>query len=290
VTCLTIAAAQYPIELLTSFSAWAEKMERWVAEAAQAGADLLVFPEYAAMELAGADAGKAGDLAASLEQVIALGEDYDAVCRDLAMRHKLLLLAGSRPCRDEAGRIVNRAFLHGPQGTCGWQDKIVMTRFEREIWGISGGERVAPVATHLGPVGIAICYDIEFPLIARGLAQAGARIVLVPSATDSMQGYWRVRLGAQARALENQCFTVQAPTQGMAPWLPALDENHGAAGIFCPPDCDAPDDGVVALGQAGEPGWTLASIDLDDVDRWRREGAVRNFDHWQEQHVPGSAR
>lgn len=288
-TRLTVAAAQYPIELLGSFSAWLAKLEGWVAEAAGAGADLLVFPEYAAMELAGIDAGRAGDLAASLELVIGQGDAYDAACRELANRHKVLLLAGSRPCRDETGRIVNRATLHGPEGTCGWQDKIVMTRFEREIWGVSGGRRVAPVATHFGPVGIAICYDIEFPLIARGLAEAGARIVLVPSATDSMQGYWRVRLGAQARALENQCFTVQAPTQGLAPWLPALDENHGAAGIFCPPDLDAPDDGVLACGTAGTPGWTYARIDLDQVPRWRREGAVLNHAHWGDQCVPGSA-
>lgn len=288
-TGLTIAAAQYPIERLDSFDAWAVKVERWVAEAAGAGAELLVFPEYAAMELAGADPAKAGDLAASLELVMALGDEYDACCRAIAMRHGVLLLAGSRPLRTGDGRIVNRATLHGPEGTCGWQDKIVMTRFEREIWGVSGGERVAPIPTPFGPVGVSICYDIEFPLIARGLAEAGARIVLVPSATDSLQGYWRVRIGAQARALESQCFTVQAPTQGLAPWLPALDENHGLAGIFCPPDLDAPDDGVVGIGQAGQAGWTYARIDLDEVARWRSEGAVRNFGHWGEQRVPGSA-
>jgi predicted amidohydrolase len=122
-------------------------------------------------------------------------------------------------------------------------------------------------------------------MIARAQASAGAQIILCPSCTDSLQGYWRVRIGAQARALENQIFVVQAPTVGMAPWSPALDENYGAAGMFVPPDGDSPDDGVLALGTAGEGAWVYADADLARVETWRTAGAVRPFAHWPEQYV-----
>lgn len=282
---IRVAAAQYPVEQLPSFDAWEAKLGRWVSDAVLEGAQLLVFPEYAAMELAGCVPEAAGDLQASLELVMSLGGRIDEAHRQLAVHHGVTILAGSRPCRDGRGLIVNRARLFCPDGRSAHQDKIVMTRFERETWGISGGESIAVADTPFGRVGISICYDAEFPLIARAQTEAGAKIILVPSATDNMQGYWRVRLGAQARALENQCYVVQAPTVGMAPWLPSLDENYGAAAIYGPPDGITPDNGVFAIGEASAPQWVFADIRLEEVDLWRRAGAVLPFRHWPEQAV-----
>lgn len=285
-TAFRIAAAQYPIELLPSYGAWEAKLSRWVSQAAVQGAQLLVFPEYAAMELAGCDPEAAADLAASLDYVMVRGEQIDELHRQLANHYDVTILGGSRPCRDERGVIVNRARLFCPDGRSGYQDKIVMTRFEREKWGITGGQAIHVLDTPVGRAGISICYDSEFPLIARAQAEAGARLILVPSATDSMQGYWRVRIGAQARALENQCHVVQAPTVGMAPWLPSLDENYGAAGVFGPPDGITPDDGVFALGEMNGPQWLFADVDLAEADVWRGAGTVLPFRHWPEQQVP----
>lgn len=192
-TDIRIAAAQYPIELLPSYDAWEAKLSRWVSEAVEQGAQLLVFPEYAAMELTGSDPEAAADLQASLDHVMALGEAVDKYHRQLAIHYEVTILGGSCPCRDDRGLIVNRARLFCPDGSSGHQDKIVMIRFEREIWGIAGGDAISVIDTPVGRVGISICYDAEFPLIARAQAEAGVRIILVPSATDSMQGYWRVR-------------------------------------------------------------------------------------------------
>ena len=111
-----------------------------------------------------------------------------------------------------------------------------MTRFEREEWGISAGQHVKVFETLLGRLAVLICYDAEFPLLARSGVEAGAQVILAPSCTDSLQGYWRVRIGAQARALEGQCYVVQSPTVGEAAWSPAVDVNYGAAGIYGPPD------------------------------------------------------
>jgi predicted amidohydrolase len=201
------------------------------------------------------------------------------------MQAGVTIVGGTIPTALENGRVVNRATLFVPDGRSGHQDKIMMTRFEREQWDITGGDTLRLFRTDLGPIAISTCYDVEFPLIARTQAEAGAAIILAPSCTDSMQGYWRVRIGAQARALENQCFVVQAPTVGMAPWSVAVDENYGAAGVVAPPDGDSPDDGVLALGNEGESGWVYADIDIERVSRWRRDGAVRPFEHWPEQYL-----
>ncbi len=284
-----IAAAQYTIGQPDSFAAWQTKVAQWVADAAGQGAQLLVFPEYAAMELAAIDSATASDLHASLRAVVALGPQIDAHYADLARRFGVTVLGGTRPHEVDDGRIVNRATLYLPDGQSGHQDKIMMTRFERESWDIKGGTRLRVFRTPLGMLGISTCYDVEFPMIARTQVIAGAQVVLCPSCTDSLQGYYRVRIGAQARALENQIFVVQAPTVGMAPWSPALDENYGAAGVFVPPDGDSPDDGVVAIGTEGQGAWVVADADLARVERWRTQGSVRPFAHWPEQYCGAKA-
>jgi predicted amidohydrolase len=282
----TVAAAQYPIEALASWDAYAAKLASWVEQAAAGGAGLAVFPEYGAMELASLDPQTMGDLAGSLDSVAALLPKVDALHADLAARHRVHILAASAPCRLEPGNYVNRARLFAPNGKVGVQDKLVMTRFEREQWGVSAGASLRLFETAHGRIGISICYDSEFPLLARALVEGGAELLLVPSCTDTLHGYWRVRLGAQARALEGQMIVVQSPTVGDAPWSPAVDVNRGAAGVYGPPDGDFPDDGVIALGRLDAAEWVFAEVDLARVAHVRADGGVLNARHWAEQ--PGA--
>lgn len=284
---LRVAAAQYPIEQLRDWDHYAAKLARWVDEAAAGGADLAVFPEYGAMELASLDPASMGDLAGSLASVDALLEQVDALHAELAARHGLHILAASAPFRRADGAYVNRARLFTPGGKVGVQDKLVMTRFEREQWHVSAGAPLRLFETSLGKIGITICYDSEFPLLARALCEAGMELLLVPSCTDTLHGYWRVRLGAQARALEGQCFAVHSPTVGLAEWSPAVDVNRGAAAVYGPPDRGVPADGVVAVGELDQPGWVFADLDLALVADLRADGGVLNLRHWAEQ--PGAS-
>lgn len=283
----TVAAAQYPVEQFADFAAWQAKLARWVSEAADAGAALAVFPEYGGMELTALDPATVGDLHASIAALAPLAERIDAAHAELAARHGMHILAASLPLPCSKGIFRNHARLFTPGGKMGTQQKIVMTRFEREHWGIAAGGPIRVFVTDLGMIGVAICYDSEFPLLVRAQAEAGAELILVPSATDTLHGWHRVRVGARARALENQCYVVQSPVVGAALWTPSLDVSHGAAGIFGPPDLGFPDDGVVAQGAVDAPGWVYGEIDLDKVARVRREGAVFNHAHWREQ--PGGA-
>lgn len=277
---MKIAAAAYPIDWFDSFDAYAAKLARWVSDA---DADLLVFPEYGAMELASLSGrAVAGDLEASLHAVAALDLQVRALHADLAARHGCHILGASGPAFDGA-RPVNRAVLYGPDGVIGHQDKQIMTRFEREEWHVTGAPGLRIFDTTLGRIGILICYDSEFPLLGRVLAQAGAQLLLVPSCTDTVAGFSRVRIGAMARALESQCVVVQAPTVGPCDWMPALDENRGRAAIYGPPDGFWPETGIIAEGEMDAPGWVRATVDLSRVDVSRRDGAVLPFAHWPEQ-------
>ncbi|MBD3785738.1 MAG: carbon-nitrogen hydrolase family protein [Sphingomonadales bacterium] len=280
---MTIAAAAYPLDWLDDWSAYEAKARAWVEQAARDGADLLVFPEYGAMELASlGGAAVAADLDAALQEVARHRPAMEALFAALAQAHELYILAPSGPVIAGATRL-NRASLFGPGGLIGHQDKAIMTRFEREDWDVAGGAGLTLFETAIGKIGVVICYDSEFPLLSRALAEAGAEILLAPSCTDTLAGYSRVRIGAMARALENQCVTVQAPTVGDAAWCPAVDENRGAAGIYGPPDRGWPETGVIAQGTLDRPGWVLATVDLDLVALSRADGAVLLFAHWPEQ-------
>lgn len=255
------------------------------AEARAGGADLLVLPEYAAMALAGAFVAEpdvAAELAAVVERADALVEGF----RALARRHGLLLLPGSIPMRGADGRIRNRAPLIDGDGKIGFQDKRVMTRFEAERWGIAPGAAPCAFETDFGRLGIAICYDSEFPSLVRAQALAGADLILIPTCTDTLHGFNRVRLSARARALENQCYTAVAPTTGVAPWSAALDENRGYACAFGPVDRGFPEDGKLARGTLDASDLLFATLDFARLAATRADPAVRNRADWPENPAP----
>lgn len=280
---MRIAAACYPIDWIEGFGCYADKIARWVAEAAGEGADLLVFPEYGAMELA-ALAGRevAGDLQASMRAVSdALPAAWD-LHAELAARHGVHILAASGPVFAGA-RPVNRAMFFTPNGARRHHDKQILTRWERDPMHVVPGDPPVVMDTALGRIGVLICYDAEFPLLGRALIEAGAEILLVPSATEALEGFARVRIGAMARALEGQCVVVHAPTQGAAPWSPVVDENSGAASIYGPPDRGFPATGILAEGAMNTPGWTFADVSRKAIGEARRDGNVLTKAHWAEQ-------
>ncbi len=289
---VTVAAAQYPVGELETWEAFEAKLTRWCREGAAGGAQLLVFPEYASMELASLfEARLRADLQGQIAAMQALRPRWQSLHRELARQLGIFILAGSFPVRMEDGRYHNRAQLFSPSGDTAWQDKRMMTRFENEQWGIAGGDMPLQLFdTAIGRIGVCVCYDIEFPLIARALVEAGAEILLAPSCTDTLAGYHRVRIGARARALENQCYVIQAPLVGEAPWSPAVDVNVGIAGVFTPVDRGFPADGVLAEGGLTNPGWTFADLDLGDLERVRAEGQVFNHRDWPKQTAPQSVK
>ncbi|MEY2700302.1 MAG: hypothetical protein RIQ52_1057 [Pseudomonadota bacterium] len=278
---LPIAAAQYDIGFFHTWEQYREKARQWVGDAAGHGARMLVFPEYFSMELASLFGESVySSLSLQLESMQSILPDFMMLYADLAEEFQVHIQAGTYPVRDSDGFYRNRAFLFRPDGSIDHQDKLQMTRFENELWHITAGDAIKVLDTPWGPVGISVCYDSEFPLIARRQTELGARVILAPSCTDTLAGYYRVRIGCQARALENQCYVIQSPTVGHAPWSEAVDVNTGAAAIYTPVDRGFPDDGIMAQGTLNQTQWVYASLDLSRVQATRENGQVLNYRDW----------
>jgi predicted amidohydrolase len=270
---MRLGLLQHVVTRHAGFGAWSASFDSRIGEAAAAGAELLVLPEYASLD---AIATPAADLAAELVAACELHDAILEVMRGAAMRHGVWLLGGSLPQRRADGRRINHAPLIAPDGRIGFQDKRIMTRFEAELWDVQPGEPPGVFETPWGLVGVCICYDSEFPPLARAQVAAGAWLLLVPSCTDTRAGFNRVRLSARARALESQCFVAVATTVGDAPFLAALDENHGYAAVFGPVDRGFPEDGVIARGPMDTAGWVYADLDPARLAAVRSLGAVFN--------------
>lgn len=287
---MKVAVAKYPVGQPRDFSAFAEKQTQLLLQAADAGARIAVLPEYLSLELAATfPVAISADLIASLEATQQYAEDFRHLYSTLAQRLGLHVVAGSFLTAVGNGRYRNRSHWFTPDGTQGWQDKLQLTAFEKHTRVIESGEALRVFEADGVRAGVSICYDAEFPLPVRAQQQAGARLLAVPSCTDTDAGATRVRVGCLARALENRIFVAQSVTAGIARWSPALDENTGEAALFAPMDVGLPADGVVAQ-TVGQQVWAIGELDFDALEASRAQAQVANDRDWMGQDAPAIRR
>ena len=287
---MKVAVAKYPIQAPADFAAFAERQAAVLGAAATQGARVAVLPEYLSLELAATfDAGTQADMHASLAAIQRHRDDWLALYARLAASLDMYVVAGTFLLAHGDGRYRNRCDVFTPQGAHLWQDKLQLTGFEKSLGVIEGGDALKVFDLDGVRTGVAVCYDSEFPLPVRAQAEDGARLLLVPSCTDTDAGATRVRVGCLARALENRLFVAQSVTAGEAPWSPALDINTGEAAVFAPMDRGFPADGVVAQ-TTGDQVWAIAELDLDALDRSRADAQVANDRDWMGQLKPALAR
>lgn len=283
---MKVAVAKYPVGSPAGFEEFAGKQVQMIAEAARAGATLVVLPEYLSLELAASFGTTiSGDLHASLEAIQAYRNPWLSLFTQLAREHRLHLVAGTFLLAAEGSRYRNRSDWFTPEGTHGWQDKLQLTGFEYSLGVIEGGDELKVFETGEVRAGISVCYDSEFPLPVRAQYESGARLLLVPSCTDTAAGATRVRTGCMARALENRIFVAQSVTTGEAPWSPALDVNTGEAAIYAPMDAGLPADGVLAQ-TTGAQVWAMAELAFDALEQSRARAQVANDRDWNGQLAP----
>ena len=287
---MKVAVAKYPIQAPADFAAFAERQAAVLGAAAAQGARVAVLPEYLSLELAATfDAGTRADLHASLAAIQRYREDWLALYARLAASLDMYVVAGTFLLAHGDGRYRNRCDVFAPQGAHLWQDKLQLTGFEKASGVIDGGDALKVFELDGLRVSIAICYDIEFPLPVRAQCEAGARLLLVPSCTDTAAGATRVQVGCLARALENRIFVAQAVTAGQAPWSPALDENTGQATVYAPMDVGFPADGVLARTRDDET-WAVAELDFGQLEASRAGAQVANDRDWPGQLAPALSR
>lgn len=276
-----IATAQYDISFLENWKSYEQKIERWVVDAISQDAKILLFPEYFSMELASLFGQPIySSLSKQLAAMQSLHADFIELFTSLAKQYQCIIQAGTFPVLIESESYRNRAYLFMPDGQFDYQDKLMMTRFEKEQWLIEGGQDIKYFNTEFGKIAINICYDSEFPLIARQQVESGCVLILVPSCTDTVAGYHRVKIGCQARALENQCYVVQASLVGDASWSEAVDVNVGAAAIYTPVDRGFPDNGILSVGIFNAVQWVRGTISPQACETVRVNGQVFNYRDW----------
>ena len=289
---MKIAAAKYVIQAPQDFEAFAARQRALLSEAARAGAELAVLPEYLSLELAaGQPPEQRLDLAASMAALQSLEPAWHELFAGLARELGISIQAGTFLTATGDGRFRNRAWWYAPEGGRVYQDKLQLTGFEKQLGVIEGGDELKVFEAAPGlRAGIAVCYDAEFPLPVRAQQEAGARLLLVPSCTDTAAGATRVETGCLARALENRFFVAKAVTAGEAPWSPALDENTGEAAIYAPMDHGMPADGIVASTRGSGDTWAIADIDIAALEATRAEAQVANDRDWPGQSLPAITR
>lgn len=269
---IRVATLQYHIRQVETFDHFAAQVRGLVETAADYKCKLVLFPEYFTLQLL-----TLGDVRADIRQQVrrlaGFVDRYVELFRELSAKHKLYICAGTIPVA-EGEEIYNESFFFGPDGSHQVQPKLHMTRFEAEEWIVKPRNRLKVFDTQLGKIAIAICYDVQFPEIARAAARRGAKILLVPSCTDDRQGMLRVRYCAQARAIENQMYVLTSHTVGSLPMVPAVSLNYGQAAILTPSDFPFARDGILAEGIPNQETMVIAELEMGAIQRARSSGTV----------------
>jgi nitrilase len=189
---------------------------RLVAQAAAAGAQLVVLPEYWAIM-----GNQETDKLAHAEQP-GSGPIQDGMAQ-MARHDGIWLIGGTLPLiSGQEGKVLNTTLVYDPQGEpAGRYDKIHLFGFTRgaesynESRTIVPGAQVRSIETPFGRVGLSICYDLRFPELYRAMGDCA--LIVVPAAFTHTTGsaHWEVLL--RARAIENQCYVLASAQGGLHP-------------------------------------------------------------------------
>ena len=266
-----IAAVQYLLRRIDDWDGFESQVRFILKAAAEYKPNFVVLPEILTSQLLSFMDAET-DLKAAVRRLHEFTSRYQELMSELARKYHYYLIAGSHPnLRD--GLLYNTAFMFSPAGEIFSQDKIHLTRWERDKWDTTAGNKLHLFHTDFGSVGILICYDIEFPELARQVCEAGADMLFVPSSTDDRQGFWRVRYCAHARAIENQVYVAMTSTVGNLP-VEGLSMHYGQASILTPSDFGFSRDGIAAEGVVNMEQVVVADVDLDALAQNRLNGTT----------------
>ncbi|WP_179351343.1 carbon-nitrogen hydrolase family protein [Winogradskyella vidalii] len=196
--------------------------------------------------------------------------------QQLSISYNINIITGSMPeVVDDI--LYNVGYLCRRDGSLERYEKIHVTPDEAKVWGMQRGHQLKTFETDAGKIGILICYDSEFPELSRLLADEGMDILFVPFLTDTQNGYSRVRLCAQARAIENECYVAIAGSVGNLPNVNNMDIQYAQSAVFTPCDFAFPSNGIKAETTANTEMILVADVDLGLLRELHSFGAVKNL-------------
>jgi predicted amidohydrolase/ribosomal protein S18 acetylase RimI-like enzyme len=271
-----VATVQYQQRRVTSFDEFLNMVRYFVDVTADYRADFCVFPELFSLQLLSMEDRQLSP-AKAIEALTRYTEPLKGALREMAVRYNINIIGGSHPTMMPNGRVENICYICLRDGQVHEQAKIHPTPNEVYWWNIEGGHELAAIDTDCGPIGVLICYDAEFPELARHLADQGANLIFVPFCTDERQSYLRVRYCCQARAVENQCYVVMSGNCGNLPNVANMDIQYAQSCILTPCDFPFARDGIAADTTPNVETVAFADLRLEALREARYEGTVQNL-------------
>jgi predicted amidohydrolase/ribosomal protein S18 acetylase RimI-like enzyme len=274
VALVRLAVVQYQLRPIDSFDEFEQQCLFFIDTAAEHQSDFVVFPELITSQLLSFIDAKRPGIAA--RKLAGFTPRYLDFFRDAAIRYNVNIVGGSQFVL-EAETLSNVAYLFRRDGTIERQAKLHITPSERKWWGVQPGDGVEVFETDRGRVAILLCYDIEFPEIARIAARKGADILFVPFNTDERAAYLRVRTCAQARAIENEVYVAIAGCVGNLPFAENADIHYAQSGIYTPSDFSFERDAIASECTPNIETMIVSDLDLEILHRARYSGTVQNW-------------
>jgi predicted amidohydrolase len=256
------------------FESLTEQIEFFVDAASGYKSDFILFPEFFHAPLMAEynHLTEAEAIRGLAKYTAPLKEKFS----QLAIAYNANIITGSFPDLRE-GKLYNIGYLCHRNGNTEEFQKIHITSGERESWGLVGGDSLKTFDTDCGKIGVLICYDVEFPELPRLLADEGMDILFVPFLTDTQNAYSRVRICAQARAIENECFVAIAGSVGNLPKVNNMDIQYAQSAVFTPSDFSFPTNGVKAEATPNTEMTLVVDVDLELLKELNHKGSVTNL-------------
>ena len=275
-TTVRVGLVQWQMRTYKTLDDLFEQVEFFVDAVSDYKSDFVLFPEYFNAPLM-AKFNDEGESEA-IRGLAAYTNEIRERFVKLAISYNINIITGSMPfIKEEDGRLYNVGFLCRRDGTYEMYEKMHVTPDEIKSWGLSGGKLLQTFDTDCAKIGVLICYDVEFPELSRLMADQGMQILFVPFLTDTQNAYSRVRVCAQARAIENECFVVIAGSVGNLPRVHNMDIQYAQSGVFTPCDFAFPTDGKRAEATPNTEMILVSDVDLDLLNELHTYGSVRNL-------------
>lgn len=269
-----IGVVQWQMRRFNSLDDVMQQVEFFVDTVSDYKADIILFPELLNAPLIHTYEGN--NSAEAMRMLANYTEDLRQAMIEMALGYNINIITGSVPQLRDDEKLYNVSFLCRRDGTWDYQSKLHITPDEDRHWGFTGGNDLKVFDTDVGKIGILICYDIEFPELARLQTAKGMKMLFVPFWTDTKTGYLRVRRCAQARAIENECFVAISGSVGNIPKVETMGIQYSQSAIFTPSDFSFPHDAIASEATPGIETTLITDLDLDLVKELRSLGSVRN--------------
>ena len=269
-----LGIVQLQMRNVNSLESWLSNVEFFIDAISDYKADFVLFPELFNAPLIGEF--NEVNAAKAMRMLAGYTEELRDRFVEYAISYNINIIAGSMPYYKD-GDLYNVSFLCRRDGTWDAQYKLHITPDEKSYWGVKGGNKLKVFDTDVGKVGILICYDVEFPELARILADKEMKILFVPFMTDTQNGFHRVHHCAKARAIENECYVAIAGSVGNLPKVTNIDLQYAQSAVYSPSDFSFPTNAIIAEATPNTEVAIIADVDLSLLKELNVKGSVRNL-------------